>query len=153
MERFLKEAGAAGIWGVLLPDLLFEEGQEWRRLCRKYGIRNIEMVAPNTSLKRIRMIAAETAGFLYHVSVLGVTGARRNLGPGLIKRLRGIKRLGLSVPVYLGFGFSEPSQIRRVLPYCDGVIVGSAIVRQLKQKKKLCAYLKTIGNVIHSFRR
>jgi len=153
MENFLKLAKSAGIWGVILPDLLFEEGKEWRKLCRKYGIRNIEMVAPNTSFERIRKIAAETTGFLYHVSVLGVTGARKDLDPGLIRRLRGIKRIGLTVPVYVGFGFSEPSQIKKVLPHCDGVIVGSAIVRRLNNRKTLNGYLKTTGDVIHGFRR
>jgi len=151
IEKFLKKAKNSRIWGVIIPDLLFEEGRRWRVLCKKYKIKNIELVSPVTPFKRIKKIIKETRGFLYYVSVTGVTGARRDVQKALIKRLQEIKKIEKKVPVYLGFGFSNKEQIKKVIDYADGVIIGSAIIEKLKNRKKTKHYIINIAKFIHKF--
>lgn len=130
-ERFLSNCAAAGVDGLILPDLPFEEKEEFLAPCRKYGVDLISMVAP-TSENRIAMIAREAEGFLYLVSSLGVTGMRSEIKTDLGSIVK-IVRENTSIPCAVGFGISTPAQAKQMAALSDGAIVGSAIVRILEQ--------------------
>ena len=126
-QRFLSACSEAGIDGLILPDLPFEEKEEFLPDCRRYGVALISLIAP-TSENRIAMIAREAEGFVYLVSSLGVTGTRSEITTDLAAIVRVIRE-NTSVPCAIGFGISTPVQARRMAALSDGAIVGSAIVR------------------------
>ena len=130
-ERFVSVCRDIGMDGLILPDLPFEEKDEFAPVCRAYGIDIISLVAP-TSADRIAMIAREAEGFLYVVSSLGVTGTRREITTDLASIIR-VVRENTSIPCAIGFGISTPEQARKMAALSDGVIVGSAIVRLVEQ--------------------
>ncbi|MBD5461060.1 MAG: tryptophan synthase subunit alpha [Lachnospiraceae bacterium] len=133
-ERFIAACGEIGIDGLILPDLPFEEKEEFQPLCRKYDVDLISLVAP-TSASRIAMIAREAEGFLYIVSSLGVTGERREITTDLASMIR-VVRQHTEIPCAIGFGISTPEQAEKMADLSDGVIVGSAIVRILEKYGK-----------------
>ena len=126
-ERFFSACREFGIDGLILPDLPFEEKEEFLPDCRRYGVALISLIAP-TSENRIAMIAREAEGFVYLVSSLGVTGTRSEITTDLAAIVRVIRE-NTSVPCAIGFGISTPEQARRMAALSDGAIVGSAIVR------------------------
>ena len=126
-QRFLSACSEAGIDGLILPDLPFEEKEEFLPDCRRDGVALISLIAP-TSENRIAMIAREAEGFVYLVSSLGVTGTRSEITTDLAAIVRVIRE-NTSVPCAIGFGISTPEQARRMAALSDGAIVGSAIVR------------------------
>lgn len=130
-EAFLRRAAEAGIDGLILPDVPFEEKDDFAPACRKYGIDLISMVAP-TSESRISMIAKEAEGFLYIVSSLGVTGERTAITTDLDAMVR-LVRAATDVPCAIGFGISTPEQAADMMARSDGAIVGSAIIRLVEQ--------------------
>ena len=126
-QRFLSACSEAGIDGLILPDLPFEEKEEFLPDCRRYGVALISLIAP-TSENRIAMIAREAEGFVYLVSSLGVTGTRSEITTDLAAIVRVIRE-NTNVPCAIGFGISTPEQAKRMAALSDGAIVGSAIVR------------------------
>ena len=130
-ERFVSVCRDIGMDGLILPDLPFEEKDEFAPVCRAYGIDIISLVAP-TSADRIAMIAREAEGFLYVVSSLGVTGTRSEITTDLASIIR-VVRENTSIPCAIGFGISTPEQARKMAALSDGAIVGSAIVRLVEQ--------------------
>lgn len=130
-ERFIRCCSEIGMDGLILPDLPFEEKEEFLPLCREYGIDLISLIAP-TSENRIAMIAREAEGFLYIVSSLGVTGVRSEIKTDLASIIR-LVRENTDIPCAIGFGISTPVQAKKMAALSDGVIVGSAIVRLLEQ--------------------
>lgn len=131
-ERFIREAKKSGVDGVIIPDLPPEEGRNFIKTSQKYGLDVICFVAPTTSVKRIRYIAGIARGFIYYVSLTGVTGARKELPRGLRQQVKTIKRF-TSKPVCVGFGVSNPLQVKQVCEISDGAIIGSAIVKKIKE--------------------
>lgn len=130
-EAFLATCGEIGVDGLILPDLPFEEKEEFLPECRKYGVDLISMIAP-TSEDRIARIAAEGEGFLYLVSSLGVTGTRSEIKTDLASIVK-VVREHTDIPCAIGFGISTPEQARRMAGLSDGAIVGSAIVKLLER--------------------
>lgn len=130
-ERFIASCRELGIDGLILPDVPYEEKEEFLPLCRRYGVDLISLIAP-TSENRIAMIAREAEGFLYIVSSLGVTGARREIRTDL-SSIVSLVRQNTGIPSAIGFGISTPEQARKMAEAADGVIVGSAIVKLLEQ--------------------
>ncbi len=126
-EQFLKNAAEAGIDGLILPDVPYEERPDFAPLCRKYGIALIPLIAP-TSHERIKMIASDAEGFVYCVSSMGVTGVRKVITTD-IGAMTALVREATTVPAAIGFGISTPEQAVKMAKSADGVIVGSAIVR------------------------
>ncbi|MCD8130743.1 MAG: tryptophan synthase subunit alpha [Lachnospiraceae bacterium] len=126
-EKFLKKAAEAGIDGLILPDVPYEEKADFQPLCQKYGIDFISLIAP-TSHDRIRTIAREAEGFVYCVSSLGVTGVRSQITTDIGAMVE-LVREATKVPAAIGFGISTPEQAREMSAKADGVIVGSAIVK------------------------
>lgn len=133
-EKFIKTCNEIGIDGLILPDLPFEEKEEFDGICKKYDIDLISLIAP-TSANRIAMIAREAQGFIYIVSSLGVTGMRSEIStdiPSLVK----LVRENSSVPCAVGFGISNPEQAAKMASISDGAIVGSAIVKLIAEYGK-----------------
>lgn len=133
-ERFISTCSEVGMDGLILPDLPFEEREEFLPECRKYGIDLISLIAP-TSEGRVAMIAREAEGFLYLVSSLGVTGVRNEIETDLASMVQRVRQ-NTDVPCAIGFGISTPEQAKQMAGLSDGVIVGSAIVRLLKEHGK-----------------
>ncbi len=129
---FVRRAAAAGVDGLIVPDLPPEEGKELWIACREAELANIFLIAPTTSPERIQLIDGHGTGFLYYVSQLGVTGARDTLPENLRNSLAAVKAL-TDKPVAAGFGISTPQQAGMVTQWADGVIVGSALVRIIQE--------------------
>ncbi|MBI2885345.1 MAG: tryptophan synthase subunit alpha [Candidatus Omnitrophica bacterium] len=128
---FLRAAKAAGVAGLIVPDLPLEEGERFRRLATQVGIADILLASPTTSPVRLARIAHAARGFIYYVSVTGTTGVRRQLPADLLTGVRRLKRL-TKTPVCVGFGISTPAQARQVAQAADGVIVGSALIHTME---------------------
>lgn len=132
IDRFVADAQAAGLAGFVVPDLPIEESDPLDAACRQAGLALVRLVTPTTPPERAEAIARKSTGFLYCVSVAGVTGARTELPAGLIERVQWL-RTKTDVPILVGFGISSPEQARAVAKVADGVIVGSAVVRHLAE--------------------
>lgn len=130
-ERFISTCREIDIDGLILPDLPFEEKEEFLPLCRQYGVDLISLVAP-TSENRIARIAEEAEGFLYLVSSLGVTGTRSEIKTDLASIVE-VVRQHTAIPCAIGFGISIPEQAKKMAGLSDGAIVGSAIIKLIAQ--------------------
>ena len=130
-ERFMARCCETGVGGIILPDLPFEEKDEFSAICKQYGVDLISLIAP-TSADRIAMIAKEAEGFIYIVSSLGVTGVRSQITTDISSIVKVIRE-NTDVPCAVGFGISNPEQAAKMSQYADGVIVGSAIVKQVAE--------------------
>ncbi|MBQ8296542.1 MAG: tryptophan synthase subunit alpha [Ruminococcus sp.] len=130
-ERFISTCAEIGVDGIILPDLPFEEKDEFQPVCAKYGVDLISLIAP-TSHQRIAMIAKEADGFLYVVSSLGVTGTRSEITTDLASIVN-VVRENTDVPCAIGFGISTPEQAQKMSSVSDGVIVGSAIIKLIEK--------------------
>ncbi len=130
LERTAREAGGLGVDGFIIPDLPPEEAGPWRVAAAKAGVATVFLAAPTSGTERIKYMARLTRGFLYYVSVTGITGARTALPPELIVALKEFRNL-VKCPLAVGFGISTPEQVRRLAPYVDGIVVGSAIVQRV----------------------
>ena len=133
-ERFIKTCAEIGIDGIILPDLPFEEKNEFDPICKQYGVDLISLIAP-TSAHRVAMIAKEASGFLYIVSSLGVTGTRSEITTD-IDGMVALVRQHTNVPCAVGFGISTPDQAQKMAHKADGAIVGSEIVKLVAQYGK-----------------
>ena len=150
-ERFISTCAEIGIDGLILPDLPYEEKEEFAPICRKYGMDLISMIAP-TSENRIAMIAKEAEGFLYIVSSLGVTGTRSEIRTDLASIVK-VVRENTAVPCAIGFGISTPEQAAKMAGIADGAIVGSAVIKLLEQYGKdapeqIGAYVKRMKDAV-----
>ena len=130
-EKFISICREIGIDGLILPDIPFEEKEEFSEICRRYDVALISLIAP-TSANRIGMIAREAEGFIYLVSSLGVTGVRSEITTDLGAIVKVIRE-NTDIPCAIGFGISTPAQAKQMAEIADGAIVGSAIVRLLEQ--------------------
>lgn len=152
-ERFIKVCSETGIDGMILPDVPFEEREEFLPLCLKYDVDLISMIAP-TSEDRISMIAREARGFIYVVSSLGVTGVRSEINTDLGSIVRLIRE-NTDIPCAVGFGISRPEQAAAMAGLSDGAIVGSAIIKLLakygsKAPPYIGEYVKEMADATHS---
>ena len=139
-ERFISTCANVGIDGLILPDIPFEEKEEFLDICHKYDVALISLIAP-TSANRIGMIAKEAEGFIYLVSSLGVTGTRSEIKTDL-SSIVNVIRENTDTPVAVGFGISTPQQAHDMAAVSDGAIVGSAIIKLLeKHGKDAAAYV------------
>ncbi|MGH0052762.1 MAG: tryptophan synthase subunit alpha [Sphaerochaetaceae bacterium] len=133
-ERFLVSAKQAGLDGLIIPDLPFEEQDEIKGSCQANAITLISMIAP-TSEKRIIAVSQQSEGFLYCVSSLGVTGMRDNLNDRA-KEMVALAKASCDTPCAVGFGIHTPEQAHHIADYADGIIVGSAIVNMIAEQGK-----------------
>ena len=147
-EKFISTCAQIGIDGLILPDLPYEEKEEFLPLCRQYGVDLISLIAP-TSENRVAMIAREAEGFIYLVSSLGVTGTRSEITTDLAPIIRTIRE-NAKVPVAIGFGISTPEQAKRMAALSDGAIVGSAIEKILARRGREAS--DEVGSYVRSMK-
>ena len=150
-EIFISTCREIGIDGLILPDLPFEEKEEFLPLCEEYGVDLISLIAP-TSENRIAMIAKEAKGFIYLVSSLGVTGVRSEIKTDL-QSIVNVIRANTDTPVAIGFGISKPEQAAKMAGISDGAIVGSAIIKILAEHGRDAApyvgeYVKSMKDAV-----
>lgn len=150
-EKFISTCKEIGIDGIILPDLPFEEKNEFQPLCKQYDVALISLIAP-TSHQRIAMIAKEAEGFLYIVSSLGVTGTRSEITTDLSSIVK-VVRENTDVPCAIGFGISTPEQAKKMSAISDGAIVGSAIIKIIAEHGKAAAgpvgeYVKSMKDAL-----
>lgn len=148
-KKFISICKKIEIDGIIIPDLPFEEKEEFLSLCQEYDIALISLIAP-TSKNRIAMIAKEAEGFLYIVSSLGVTGIRSEINTDLASIIK-IVRENTDIPCAIGFGISTPKQANEMAKIADGVIVGSAIIKLLEKYGKDAP--KYIGEYVKSMKK
>ena len=152
-EKFISTCAEIGIDGLILPDIPFEEKEEFLPICKKYGVDLISMIAP-TSNERIGMIAEKAEGFIYCVSSLGVTGTRDTITADIGEMVRLVKEKN-DIPCAVGFGISTPEQASNIAGQADGVIVGSAIVKMCAEYGKDCVkpvaeYVEKMKSAVNS---
>lgn len=150
-QKFISACREIEIGGLILPDLPFEEKEEFHSICSQYGVDLISLIAP-TSKNRIAMIAKEAEGFIYIVSSLGVTGVRSEIKTDLDSIVKVIRE-NTDVPCAIGFGISTPEQAKKMADISDGAIVGSAIIRLLEKHGKeapdyIGEYVRSMKNAI-----
>jgi tryptophan synthase alpha chain len=138
-ENFAKRASEVGVDGVIIPDLPPEDGAPYLDPIRAAGINVILLAAPTTRVARLEMLVEKTQGFLYYVSLQGVTGARSALGQGIEEKVSRAQSMG-DIPVCVGFGIATPEHAEQVGAFADGVVVGSAIVDKIE-----AAYARATG--------
>jgi len=157
VEKFIKSCKYNGVDGVIIPDLPCEEAKSLIRCAKKEKVATIFLAAPTSTRKRIKDIAKNSTGFIYYVSLTGVTGARRDLPPEIISNVKMIKSM-TSKPVAVGFGISSTGQARDIGKSADGVIVGSAIVKIIADNQKngdalisgVSSFSKKLAKAIHN---
>lgn len=152
-EKFCRRAAETGMDGLILPDVPFEEKEEFASVCRRYGLDLISLIAP-TSHERIARIAKEAEGFVYCVSSLGVTGVRQEITTDVGEMVKMVKAQK-DIPCAVGFGISTPEQAEKMASQADGVIVGSAIVKLCETYGENCApyvreYVKKMKDAVRS---
>lgn len=135
IKKFVRDCGLKGVDGVIIPDLPFEEAKDLIKISKKSGIAVIFLAAPTSTRKRMKDIAKNSTGFIYYVSLTGVTGARSKLPDQVALNVRTIKSMTRK-PVAVGFGISAPGQARSIARIANGVIVGSAIIRIIADNQK-----------------
>lgn len=156
IQDFVRSCKRSGVDGIIIPDLPFEEASELIKASRKSKIAVIFLAAPTSTGKRIKNIAKNSTGFIYYVSLTGVTGARKKLPPEVASNVRLIKS-ATRKPVAVGFGVSNPAQARATAKGADGVIVGSAIVKIIEDNQKnnkrllskISKFSKSLAKAIH----
>jgi len=153
LKDFFRSCRSCGVDGVIVPDLPCEEAKELIKTGRAAGVATIFLVAPTSTRQRIAKIAASRQGFIYYVSLTGVTGARTQLPEDILSKLKAIQSM-TKKPVAVGFGVSNAVQARRLAKVADGVIVGSAIVKIVGEKKnivpKISTFAAKLAKAIHN---
>jgi tryptophan synthase alpha chain len=146
LKKYVAEAKAAGVSGAIVPDLLVEESAEFADVCKAADFNLIQLVTPTTPRDRAVRIAQSSTGFLYYVSVTGITGERTQLPASLTDNVSWL-RSQTNLPICIGFGISQPEHVKLLAPVADGLIVGSAIVRRVAdaETKPRPAVLKDVG--------
>jgi tryptophan synthase alpha chain len=153
-ERFVREACQTGVDGLIVPDLPPQEASVLIRSARKEDLATIFFLAPTTTPQRMPQIIEAASGFIYYVSVTGVTGARQHLPAEMLTNIKKAKRV-TSKPICVGFGISTPQQVAQVASIADGVIVGSAVIKEIEKAqgqadlvKRVSCFVKELTSVL-----
>ena len=156
MSRFTREAKAVGVSGLIIPDMIPEEGQDAEAICASEGIDLIYLLAPTSGIDRRKNIIKRSRGFVYLVSVTGVTGGRKHLPGSLNSWVRRVKKES-PLPVCVGFGISTPGQAKSIANVADGVIVGRAIIDLIKGEtdsgravRKACGFIRSLKKAMNT---
>ena len=132
LDNYLAQAKAAGVAGAIVPDMPVDESAEFAQKCREADFSLIQLITPTTTKERAIEIAKQTTGFIYYVSIAGITGERTELPAELLDNLKWLKQQ-TDLPICVGFGISKPEHVELLKPVADGMIVGSAIIRQIAE--------------------
>ncbi len=149
LQQYVDDAQAAGMAGAIVPDLPVEESDALASICRERDFSLIQLVTPTTPRDRALRIAGSSSGFLYYVSVTGITGERTKLPADLIENVAWL-RSQTPLPICIGFGISQPEHVRMLAPVADGLIVGSAVVRRIAEAANAPrdAVLRAVGDYV-----
>ena len=147
LKKYVADAQAAGVCGAIVPDLLVEESDELAAICKAADFSLIQLVTPTTPRERAVRITRSSTGFLYYVSITGITGERAELPPALLENVSWL-RTQTDLPICIGFGISRPEHVQLLAPVSDGLIVGSALVRRIAEAatKPRPAVLTDVGD-------
>ncbi len=143
MERLFDDLRAARVTGLIIPDLPAEEADDWQASAEGAGIDLVFLIAPTSTSQRIKHIAERSQGFLYYVSITGITGARSALAKSLPDRLAEIRKV-TDTPIAVGFGISTPEQVRSLRSYADAAVVGSRIIDAVRREENLFDLIKDL---------
>lgn len=149
--RFMKDCARAGVDGLIIPDAPVDEAGEFVPSAKSAGLDTILLAAPTSTGARLKKIAAMSAGFVYYISVTGVTGKKKATAEDVSSGVRKIKRL-TSLPVLAGFGVTEPAQAREVSRHADGVIIGSQAIRIINSSKSKSKAVENLSEFVFSVR-
>jgi tryptophan synthase alpha chain len=152
--QYIADAQAAGVAGIIVPDLPVEEAEALAKICRTQDFSLVQLVTPTTPRERALRIAESSTGFLYYVSVTGITGERTSLPAELRENVDWLRQQ-TPLPVCIGFGISKPEHVRMLAPSADGLIVGSAIVKRIAeaQTKPRKQVLAEVGDYVETLLR
>ena len=146
-DKFVRAAVDAGVDGVIVPDLPPEEAKGLLKTAQQSGLDIIFFLAPTSTGERIKLISQKTRGFIYYVSLTGVTGPRQKLPADIAVNLAAIKRI-TKKPVCVGFGVSSRAQVKQITRVADGVIVGSAIIKKIRENRKRADLVSRVSNFV-----
>ncbi|QEG37316.1 tryptophan synthase subunit alpha [Bythopirellula goksoeyrii] len=151
VEAYADELNERGLAGMIVPDLPVEESPQLAEICAKRDLSLVQLITPTTPQDRALRIAATSSGFIYYVSVAGITGERTQLPPELVERVTWLREQ-TPLPVCIGFGISQPEHVRMLSQVADGLIVGSAVVRRIAETTEngRQATLKSVGDYVSS---
>ena len=150
-ERFVKKASGAGLDGLIVPDLPPEEATDLIGYCRKFKLNTIFFLSPTSPNERIKSVARVSNGFIYYVSLTGVTGIRRKLHDEIKSRVGLIKRF-TKKPICVGFGVSNRAQVKEISKFADGIIVGSAIVKRIQGNIAKKDLVQKVGRFVRNLK-
>ncbi|MCX5693345.1 MAG: tryptophan synthase subunit alpha [Candidatus Omnitrophica bacterium] len=151
LERFVKDAIFSGVDGVIIPDLPVEESKDLRMIAKRHAFSVIHLLAPTSSIERIKKVSNASTGFIYYVSLTGTTGTRVKLPKELKLSIKNIKKI-TKKPVCAGFGISTPEQVKEVQKAADGAIVGSAIVKVIEKNIRKKDLVKKVGSFVRTLK-
>ena len=149
LPRLFADMKAAGVVGLIVPDLAPEEGPELSRAASEHGVSLVFLLAPTSTDERIAQVTELTRGFIYCVSLTGVTGVRTGMAEGLPKFLGRIRRV-TDKPIAVGFGISKPEHVRSLQGLADGVVVGSRLVEAIRRKEDLASLVSGLKDATRS---
>ncbi len=149
VEKFINDFKSVGVDGIIVPDLPPDEADSFIELADDYEFDSIFLLSPTSNYERIKKVSRASRGYIYYVSVLGVTGARQSLSKTLGKKIKEIKRY-TKLPISVGFGISTPEQVGYVGKMAEGVIVGSAIIKVIESNLGKSALVKKVGDYAES---
>ncbi len=147
IERFIKDAVTSGVDGVIIPDLIPDEADDFISLARAHGLDTIFLLAPTSTQDRINKVTKASTGFVYYVSMTGITGSSLSMGNEMQKTLNKVKKASRK-PVAVGFGISNPEEASAVSGMADGVSVGSAVVKLIANGKSITNFVKSLKKAI-----
>ena len=147
IESFVRDAVSKGVDGVIIPDLIPDEAGDFVKLAKQYGLDTIFLLAPTSTGDRIHKVSQVSSGFIYYVSITGITGSKLTTGNTMKSTLNAIKKRARQ-PIAVGFGISNAREAKKVAKLADGVIIGSAIVKLIHQKKSIINFVKEIRTAV-----
>jgi len=147
LESFVRDAVRKGVDGVIIPDLIPDEAGDFVKLAKQHGLNTIFLLAPTSTGDRINKVSQVSSGFIYYVSITGITGSKLTTGKTMKDTLNAIQKR-VKQPVAVGFGISNAREAKEVAKLADGVIIGSAIVKLIHQKKSIKNFIKDIRKAI-----
>ncbi|MDH4028818.1 MAG: tryptophan synthase subunit alpha [Nitrospirota bacterium] len=147
IERFAEEAVRAGVDGTIIPDLIPDEADDFIRAAKQHGLDTVFLLAPTSTPDRIRKVTKAATGFIYYVSITGITGSKLSMSSAMKNTLEAVKKSS-NKPVAVGFGISNPAEASAAAKLADGVIIGSAIVKMIAQGKSVNSFVKNIRKAI-----
>jgi tryptophan synthase alpha chain len=150
-KKFAQAAKKAGVDGILVVDLPREEAQELRKYTDAHGIDFISLIAPTTGEKRLRQIASDATGFLYYISITGVTGTAAPKVEDIRREVSKIRKI-TKLPLAVGFGISNPKQASEIANFADGIVIGSAVVRLIDENKNNSDLVKIVSQYIREIK-